>query len=163
MTSKLARRVLYVLPVLALAACAQADATPRAAQSSPGGESYQEATGAESTLRTAFAAAGAVFDDNSKSFDGVTVDAFAKVEPDACFVTDTGKAGACGDSGSTTVFVAWNSGAFGAATSDGAGACLYIQYGGNDSVHYGSGSECTGAAALKASADTWGQAGSPSG
>ncbi len=93
MTSALMRTALYVLPVLALAACAQADATPRAAQSSAGGQAYQESTGAESTLRTAFAAVGVVFDDNSKSFEGVTLDAFANVEPDACFVDDTGRAG----------------------------------------------------------------------
>lgn len=163
MSSTLTRRALYVLPVLALAACAQAGATPRAAQPSSDRQSYQEATGPEATLRNAFVAAGVVFDDNSRSFEGVTVDAFAKVEPDKCFVDDTGQAGACGDSGNTPVFVAWNSGAFGAATSDGAGGCLYIRYSGGDRVQYGSGSECTGSAALKASADTWGQAASPSG
>lgn len=157
MTSISIRRTLAVVPFLVLAACAQAAATPRAAESPSDRQTSQEASGPESTLRKAYVAAGVVFDDDSKSFDGATLDMFATVDPDSCYVSDSGRAGAC-DPGGDTVFVAWNDQAFGAATSDGAGGCLYIRNDGTDHANFGSGSECSGAAALKASSDVpWGE------
>ncbi len=151
MTAMSVRRVILLVPLLALSACARAAAGPRAADVSPsdGPQTYQEATGPESTLRRVFVAAGIVYKDNGKTYAGATPQMFADVIPDTCFVSDPDKAVAC-DAGGATAFVIWHDQSFGAATSDGSGGCSYVRNDGGDQIAYGSGSECTGAAALDA-------------
>gem|GEM_PF-4855732 len=154
MTAILIRRVLLLVPVLALVACAPAVASVRAEEPSPAGRDSRESFGPESTLRTVFVASEMVYHDNGKTYDGVDLDVFALLNPGPCYVSDIDKAGAC-DSGGDTVFVAWHDQAFGAATSDGSGGCLYVKNDGGDHISYGSGSECSGAAALDATSDSW--------
>jgi hypothetical protein len=57
--------------------------------------------------------------------------------------------------GSTTVSYAVNAGSFGAAVRSGSGTCWWAKIGADSVTTYGSGTPCTGSAALAASAASW--------
>ncbi len=102
---------------------------------------------AKATAKEAQSAAAASYAE-AGSFADVGPDQLALMDPSVTYTVDP-------STGPTIVSVASTPAAWGAAVESSSGTCFYVTISAIAQAHYGSGSPCTGQAALEATGHSW--------